>query len=46
MKKKNKKYNYQMSDIISFLKKNKKKKNLAEKDFNINTDFSWKKIIN
>ena len=34
-----------MNDIISFLKK-KKKNNLAEKDFNINTDFSWKKIIN
>ena len=46
MKSKNKTYNYQMNDIISFLKNNKKKKNLTQQKLNINTDFLWKKILN
>lgn len=47
MQLKNKKYNYNIDDIISYLKKNKKKivvnKNITKK---INTDFKWEKIIN
>ena len=46
MKSKNRKYNYQMDDIIFFLKKNKKRKNLISRKLSINTDFVWKKILN
>ena len=48
MKLKKKNYEYKMDDIISFLKKNKKKplKNRLKKTININTDFAWEKVIN
>jgi len=48
MKLKKKNYEYEMDDIINFLKKNKKKhlKNRLKKKININTDFIWEKVIN
>ena len=46
--KEEKNYEYEMDDIIYFLKKNKKKplKNRLKKKININTDFVWEKVIN
>lgn len=48
MKREKKKYNYNMDDVIKFLKKNKKKNiNLSPtKLTEINTDFKWTKILN
>lgn len=48
MKKENKKYNYNINDVIKYLKKNKKKNiNLFSKKLTkINTDFKWEKILN
>lgn len=48
MKRENKKYNYNMDDVIKYLKKNKKKNiNLSSKKLTkINTDFKWEKILN
>jgi len=46
MKSKNRKYDYQMDDIIFFLKKNKKNFFSINQKLSINTDFVWKKILN
>ncbi len=48
MKKENKKYNYNMDDVVNYLKKNKKKKInlLSKKLIEVNTDFKWEKILN
>ena len=48
MSKENKKYNYNMDDVVMYLKKNKKKNiNLSsKKQTHVNTDFKWEKILN